>query len=60
MVILFEKDTEKQSAEPLISAGTTSIVWIDSNDHGNKLQQRVLGVLGPEMKTSLKPNSKTQ
>jgi len=42
LVILFDKDTDKQTAERLVSASAIRIVWIDCDAHGKKLQEQVL------------------
>jgi hypothetical protein len=45
LVILFDKNTEKQTVEHLLAASTTKIVWIDSQTSAKKLQEQVLGAL---------------
>ncbi|MGZ8136880.1 MAG: hypothetical protein ACXW1W_07910 [Methylococcaceae bacterium] len=45
LVILFDNNTDKQTAEQLLAGSTTKIVWIDSEAHGKKLQAQVLTAL---------------
>jgi hypothetical protein len=45
LVILFDKDTDKQTAEQLLAISTTKIVWIESEAHVKKLQGQVLRAL---------------
>jgi hypothetical protein len=45
LVILFDKDTEKQTVEQLLAVSSIKIVWIDSQTSARKLQEQVLGAL---------------
>jgi hypothetical protein len=45
LVILFDKNTEKEAVEHILAASTTKIVWIDSQTSAKKLQEQVLGAL---------------
>lgn len=45
LVLLFDHKTDKKSAEHLLSASATNIVWLDSEVHGKKLEDQVLTTL---------------
>lgn len=43
LVILFDKDTEKQAVQQLLAASTTKIVWIDSQTSAKKFWGKCWG-----------------